>query len=217
MTRRIIINRAVDNGPTPERVAKGDYETVKEHGRAIHRKSDVLGAMLRSGQISGEHVSAAGRWHRDFVLATTGTLEVKEMRDDFLADEASWQRELERSAAYRAAIEQGYRHDAVSWGVMRGKASCRLSVVREAIRKPGEDLLKMLLIDQLTLENMASAIMPCPQMAGYNGARIVKGQCAFVLRQLEDIYRAENRSAFDVCYLPRDAVVRKRRAMAECA
>ncbi|MBO1361792.1 hypothetical protein J2D73_18580 [Acetobacter sacchari] len=207
MTRRIIINRAVDNGPTPERVAKGDLESA-QGGVQTRRRWRGLNSLLKSGEIESQHVNAAERWYRDYVLSTVGHFESKLDEDLFLADEAAWSAHDEKLARIAAEREAGYSHDAISWGIMRGRAGCRVGVVRDKIRKPGENLLVFLLADNVTFCDAARTLLPKVSHS-YNGARLVKAMCVLVLTQLEDIYSPANRSAFDVCYLNRDTVLKR--------
>ena len=178
MKRRFVINRAQDNGPTPERAAKGDFGWVGEdEGKKtdVRSRNKVVANMLNAGDITQEAVNAADRWYRDYCLAYQAGYTLSRVNG-----EASYQTRSKED-------DDGMgRHDAVSFSVVRGKAAVRVSEVRSALGVCAEVRLKAMLIDELNFTKMGALFFP--GLPRNNATPHIKAQCMMVLEQLSSFY-----------------------------
>lgn len=165
MTRRIIINRAVDNGPTPERVAKGDYETVAGSGEVRRRRSDTLRKLQDSNDIDAEAVEFAWRYIADYDHSVNDYLDIAQ---DPLPREAE-------------------RGDVHTWALARGKAGERISLVRELLGVCAHARLQMMLGEGMSFAAMGVRLFPGAGLETYR--KKTSHQCAMILMMLPSAYR----------------------------
>ncbi|ASC05222.1 hypothetical protein [Acetobacter pasteurianus] len=159
---RYIIPHAQDNGPTPERAAKG----VFTGGRPAREKT-VVDAMLSAGDISQDQADAADRWLRTWIFAYDG---YKEFSDN-----------------HQPNTE--IKHDDLSWLMTRGDAIGCLYDVRQAIGACGELRLKGMLLEKLSFSAMGRTLFP--RISPDLSRKKVSAQCALVLEQLYEFYQNE--------------------------
>lgn len=153
-------------GPTPERMAKSDYDTI---GRD-RRKSDTVKALSRSGDIGNEAVEAAGRWYVDYIMAAHGYQDC--MKEMLPSD-----------------YERGNVH---TYAISRGKSGARIALIRERLGLCAHTRLELMLAQELSFSAMARILFP--KMGATATARTkVSAQCAIVLEALAATYREERR------------------------
>lgn len=134
---RLEIRRAQDNGPTPERAGKSDYEDVKEGKISVRRKRNILDTLEKSGAIDGSVVTIANRWYADYVFSQSGILEIGQ------------------------DIPEGYvKGDVHTFAIARGKAGERISLVRHVIGENAHRWLVFLLIRQFSLSAIGASLWP---------------------------------------------------------
>lgn len=132
----VIVRRAEDNGPTPERARKLDYEPDARGKRSARRPTDNLGVLERGGKISGEAVSAAGRWLRDWNFGYEGIVEFDPNSTDYV------------------------RGDVHTFAIAQGRARERISLVREAIGETAHRWLVFTLAYRINFSAMARDLWP---------------------------------------------------------
>ncbi|WP_291365332.1 hypothetical protein [Acetobacter sp. UBA5411] len=172
--RRVVIRQAEDMGPTPERIAKGDFETGSPP-----RVLTTVTAMLRSGDITQDEADAADRWYRDYQLAflTGYTLSRYGQANTYEAPHEDHDPNTQR-----------LRHDAVSFAVVRGQAAGRISEIRSRLGMCGHQRLKMMLVDEMSFSRIGEAIYP--KKSQPDAVRSAKFQCAIILEQLREFYQS---------------------------
>lgn len=158
------IRRAVDNGPTPERLAKSEWV-----GNAPKRVLVTVQALLNAGDITQEAANAAERWYRDYVFGACG---YKEFSPDHVADTTT-------------------RHDDVSWQVVRANAWGRVVDVRQALGVCAHQRLRMMLVDELSFRAMGEMFFP--KISSDLGRKKIGAQCAMLLEQLSEFYVAHGK------------------------
>lgn len=146
-------------GPTPERLARSVFT-----GRAPLRVLTTVQALLNAGDIGQDAANAAERWYRDWMFAREG-----------VAD-----------CAPVPQAESTTRHDAVSWQLVRGRASARLTDVRAALGGCGEVRLCLMMVRELSFSQMGKILFP--HLSEARARLKVSAQCAMVLEQLESFY-----------------------------
>ena len=119
--------------PTPERLARSVFT-----GSAPLRVLTTVQALLNAGDIGQDAANAAERWYRDWMFAREG-----------VADYAP--------AAQVASVT---RHDAVSWQLVRGRASARLADVRAALGGCGEVRPRLLSVRDISFSHMGKTRFP---------------------------------------------------------
>ncbi|MFT9115233.1 MAG: hypothetical protein ABF443_14200 [Acetobacter malorum] len=161
---RCQIAQAVDNGPTVERASKPDFDT-EQIGKKLNRvKRDLLHRLEKSGAIDSGAVTAANRWHGDYVFSQSGVLEInQEIPEDYV------------------------KGDVHTYAIARGKAGERVSLVRHVIGENAHRWLIFLLVRQFSLTSIGESMWPecCRQTQCKNAAK----QAEIVLNMLSDIYR----------------------------
>ncbi|MCX2567295.1 hypothetical protein OQ496_12620 [Acetobacter suratthaniensis] len=151
--------------PTPERLARSVFT-----GSAPLRVLNTVQALLNAGDIGQDAANAAERWYRDWMFAREG-----------VADYAP--------AAQAASVT---RHDAVSWQLVRGRASARLADVRAALGGCGEVRLCLMMVREMSFAQMGKTLFP--HLSEARARLKVSAQCAMVLEQLDSFYAtARNR------------------------
>lgn len=147
--------------PTPERVAKPDFE--KDH-HGLFARARTVQSLHSAREISGDAVTAASWWLSDFVFAREGY--------------GDWLRDL---------APDGYlQGDVHTFAFQRGQAGARISRIRARLTEPAHELLVMLLADGLSFTAIAKLKYPCKHFE--QGKRLVRGQAAIVLEQLAGYY-----------------------------
>lgn len=145
--------------PTPERLARSVFT-----GSAPLRVLTTVQALLNAGDIGQDAANAAERWYRDWMFAREG-----------VSDNAP-----------AAQAESITRHDAVSWQLVRGRASARLSDVRAALGGCGEVRLCLMMVREMSFAQMGKILFP--HLSEARSRLKVSAQCAMVLEQLESFY-----------------------------
>jgi len=164
---RLIVPTAADNGPTAERIAKGDYEDTKApKGKPTRRRAYTVQALHTKGDITSEAVEYAGRWVSDWNFA----------RDGYTDGTAE-------------PLPDGYvRGDVHTWFVSRGRASERLTRIREIIGDGAHERLLMMLGHGASFTEMAKVLIP--ELNISSATTRVSAQCATILNILPTTYRA---------------------------
>jgi len=168
---RVEIRRAVDNGPTPERMAKADYEDVIVSGQrtGTRRASDSVATLEREGAIPGEASVAAKFWLSDYLFATTGTVD------------------------HDGPLPDGYvRGDTHTFAIARGHAAERISLVREMIGDNRHIWLVFLLSHRVSFTELGRDLWP--DTAASQQRTKAKAQAALLLEMLPGIYRAAKKA-----------------------
>lgn len=166
---RLEIRHAQDNGPTPERVGKADYETVKEGKFAVRRKRNILDTLEKAGAIDGPVVTAANRWYADYVFSESGIIEIGQ------------------------DIPEGYvKGDVHTFAIARGKAGERISLVRHVIGENAHRWLVFLLIRQFSLSAIGTSIWP--ELSEKQQVRNCSRQAVTVLLAASDLWPLAARS-----------------------
>lgn len=150
---------SVPLGPTPERLARSVFT-----GSAPLRVLTTVQALLNAGDIGQDAANAAERWYRDWMFAREG-----------VADSAP-----------APQVEPTTRHDAVSWQLVRGRASARLADVRAALGGCGEVRLCLMMVREMSFAQMGKILFP--HLSEARARLKVSAQCAIVLEQLESFY-----------------------------
>lgn len=184
--RRFIVRQALDMGPTPERMAKGDFDAGSPP-----RVLTTVTAMLRSGDITQDEARAADRWYRDYQLAflTGYTLSRYGQPNTYEAPHEDHDPNTQR-----------LRHDAVSFAVVRGQAAERISEIRSRLGVCGHQRLKMMLVDEMSFSDMGAIIFP--RQARPNAITSMKSQCSMIVAQLNEFYRGQDKSESKKIDLP---------------
>lgn len=162
----VIVRRAEDNGPTPERKAKDDYDDRNVRGNALRARArqNTVKALYDAGDIGAEALNAAEWWYSDWVFSTVGHLD---LMDQSLPDD----------------YEKGDVH---TFAISRGHAGARISRIRERLGFCAHVILELMLAREMSFSAMARALMPD---AGQSEARAkITGQCALILEQLAGCY-----------------------------
>lgn len=162
--KRYEITHAADNGPTPERAGKLDFDT-EQVGKKLNRvKRDLLRRLEKSGAIDGDAVAAANRWYGDYVFFQSGVLEIEQ------------------------EIPEGYvKGDVHTYAIARGKAGERVSLVRHVIGENAHRWLIFLLVRQFSLTSIGESMWPecCRQTQCKNAAQ----QAEMVIKMLSATYK----------------------------
>lgn len=167
---RPLIRHAQPMGPTPEREAKSAWS-----GKDPKRVLTTVQALLNAGDITQDAANAAERWYRDYVF---GHCDYIEFGADHVADTTT-------------------RHDAVSWQVTRANAWGRIVDVRQALGVCAHQRLRMMLVDEMTFNQMGRALFP--GIAESSGRRKIGAQCTFILEQLCEHYKASRKQKEKPC------------------
>ncbi len=151
--------KAEDNSPTPERVAKGDYEWQGKK----RIKLNTVNALHMAGDINGDSVTAAKWWICDYVFANHGYLDilVEVLPKDYV------------------------KGDVHTFAISRGNAAERIGMIRDRLGLCAHVRLEMMLARELSFSAMAEALMAGKPR---DGRKIISGQCAFILEQLSGAY-----------------------------
>ena len=164
-----VLPRAEDNSPTPERVAKGDYETVGSGKKVRRARATVVNTLHMAGDITGDDVASAKKWQREYDLARNGYFEALPISE---------RRHVEQ--------EEALKHDAVSWLIFRGRASAHLREVSNSLGLCSFKILNWMLVQELSLSAMGALLYPGVSRA--QASHKVSGRCAHVLQQLTEFY-----------------------------
>ena len=151
--------RAEDNSPTPERMAKGDYEWQGKK----RIKLNTVNALHMAGDIDGDAVTAAKWWICDYVFANYGYLDI--LGDVLPADYV--------------------KGDVHTFAISRGNAAERIGMIRDRLGLCAHIRLEMMLARELSFSAMADVLVPAK---GAQGRKVVSAQCALVLEQLNGAY-----------------------------
>lgn len=155
--------------PTPERVAKPDFE--KDY-QGLFAKARTVQSLHSAREISGDAVTAASWWLSDFVFAREGY--------------GDWLRDL---------APDGYlKGDVHTFSFQRGQASARVSRIRARLTEPAHELLVMLLADGMSFTAIAE--LKYPNRHSEKGRRLIRGQSALVLEQLAEYYSSRVQRGF---------------------
>lgn len=159
---RYEIPRAQDNGPTPERLAKGDYEGPRDR----RRRASAVVALHAKGEIDGDAVHAAQRWYRDYAFGNLNHLEIskEDLPDEYM------------------------RGDVHTWAISRGKARARVSLVREVIGTCSHRYLEMVLVEGLSFSTIAGLVYP--DMHRNSATTKVSQRIAAILTVLPTAYQS---------------------------
>jgi len=155
---------AVDVLPTLERRQHGGFETKA----GITRTVSTLTALYEAGDIGDDEVEAAMRWQRDFLYAKFGT--------------------VDRSVG--ATVQE--KGDVHTWMLSRGKASLRISKVRESLGMCVHVRLQMMLNEEKSFSAMARVLFP--KLSEARARMKVSAQCALILEQLSAYYDAQRKN-----------------------
>ncbi|MBF0885525.1 hypothetical protein HKD30_06935 [Gluconobacter sphaericus] len=164
--------RAEDNSPTPERMAKPDFETVG--GKRI--KLNTVNALHMAGDIDGDAVNAARWWICDYVFANHGYLDI--LNDVLPSDYV--------------------KGDVHTFAISRGNAAERIGMIRDRLGLCAHVRLEMMLARELSFSAMGAALYPDLGKALQRGK--VSAQCALIVAQLPAAYadtRREIRQAIE--------------------
>ena len=141
---------------TPERLCKGsDFHIIDR----VQRLYGPLSALHRAGDIEDNHIAAADRWYRDYVLGVEGA------RDPDM-------------------LRSGKARDFHAGMLSRVAACTRYRAVRKALGFCTEVRLRLLLVDELSFSAIAGKLMP----KDTNGRKKIAAQMVFVLEQLAEHY-----------------------------
>ncbi|UMM08437.1 hypothetical protein MKW11_14810 [Gluconobacter frateurii] len=154
-----VLPKAEDNSPTPERVAKGDYEWQGKK----RVKLNTVNALHMAGDIDGDAVTAAKWWICDYVFAHHGYLDI--LNDVLPSDYV--------------------KGDVHTFAISRGNAAERVGMIRDRLGLCAHVRLEMMLARELSFSAMAQALVPSK---GAQGRKVVSAQCALILEQLSDAY-----------------------------
>ncbi|WP_062143440.1 hypothetical protein [Acetobacter cerevisiae] len=163
------IRVADNNGPTPERAAKPDYDSVVEGKKTVRRKRSILATLERSGRIDGSVVTIANRWYHDYVFSQSGILEID------------------------AELPEGYvKGDVHTFAIARGKAGERISLVRSMLTENEHRWLIFLLVREFSMSELGASLWP--EMCSRQQVRKCEDQAEIVLRRLASAYPAAQRA-----------------------
>ncbi|MBS0959795.1 hypothetical protein [Acetobacter thailandicus] len=151
-----------DNGPTAERLAKGNFSPGKPP-----KDCTVIETLLKSQDITQDAANAADRWFRSWVFAYHGYIENPA---DYISNE-------------------NIRHDDLSWLMTRANATGDIYDVRHALGMCGEVRLKSIMVDKLSFRDMAASLFPTISID--LGRKKVSAQCCLILEQLAEFYEAQ--------------------------
>ncbi len=152
----------LEHRTTLERLRKGsDFHVVDR----VQRLCGPLSALRRAGDIEDNHVAAADRWYRDYVIGVEGA------RDP-------------------DSVRTGKARDFHAGMLSRVAACARHRSVREALGFCTEVRLRLLLVDELSFSTIASKLMP----HDVNGRKKVAAQMVFLLEQLAEHYDAHDKN-----------------------
>ena len=157
--KRYEIARAVDNGPTPERLAKSVF-TLGNPPRVL----TTVQALLNAGDITQDAANAAERWYRDYIFGKNGYVEFK---PDHVPDTIT-------------------KHDDVSWQVVRANSWGNVLDVKYALGLYTHRRLEMMLIDEMSFAQMGAALRP--EMSQESARKKLAAQCSIILEQLAEFY-----------------------------
>ncbi|MFT8326713.1 hypothetical protein [Gluconobacter oxydans] len=160
--------KAEDNSPTPERMAKGDFEWQGKK----RVKLNTVNALHMAGDIDGSAVTAAKWWICDYVFANHGYLDI--LNDVLPSDYV--------------------KGDVHTFAISRGNAAERIGMIRDRLGLCAHVRLEMMLARELSFSAMAEALVPAK---GTQGRKVVSAQCALVLEQLCDAYTQVRREIRD--------------------
>lgn len=175
---RLEIRHAQDNGPTPERAARSDWE-----GKAPKRVLTTVQALLNAGDITQDAANAADRWYRDYVFGKNGYVE---FAADHVANDIT-------------------KHDAVSWNTVRAQTWGLIVDVRMALGAKAHRMLTMMLIDEMSFAQMGKVL--CPSVIESSARRKIAAQCALLMEQLYEFYRSVERKKEKTCTPRADLVL----------
>ncbi|KAA8387629.1 hypothetical protein FKW31_03000 [Acetobacter sp. DmW_136] len=165
-----IIPRAQDNGPTPERAVKSVF-TRGNPPRVL----TTVQSLLNAGDISQDDANAGERWYRDYIFAYEGIIEFP---DNHVSDTT-------------------VRHDAVSWNVTRAVALDRILDVRDALGERANQILRMMLVDELSFRQIGETFFPRLNATVARGK--MSAQCSMLLQQLSGFYQMQKRRKEKTC------------------
>ena len=147
---------------TPERLRKGsDFHVIDR----VQRLCGPLSALRRAGDIEENHIAAAERWYRDYVLGVEGA------RDP-------------------DSVRSGKARDFHAGMLARVAACTRYRDVRKALGVCTEVRLRLLLVDELSFSAIAVKLMP----KDVNGRKKIAAQMVFLLEQLAEHYDAHDKA-----------------------
>ena len=161
---RYIIPYAQDNGPTPERAAKSVFTRGKPP-----RVLTTVQSLLNAGDITQDDANAGERWYRDYTFAYEGIIEFPENH----------------------VSDTTVKHDDLSWNMTRAVALERILDVRDALGERANQILRLMLVDELSFRDIGSAFFPHlkPQTAAVK----ISSQCGLLMAQLNNFYASQKR------------------------
>ncbi|WP_086653091.1 hypothetical protein [Acetobacter malorum] len=166
------IRQAQDMGPTPERAAKPDYDTVAEGKKTVRRKRCILATLERSGRIDGSVVTIANRWYHDYVFSQSGILEID------------------------AELPEGYvKGDVHTFAIARGKAGERISLVRSMLTENEHRWLIFLLVREFSMSELGASLWP--ELCRTQQIARCEKQAEIVLKKLVNAYPAAQKAQVD--------------------
>lgn len=166
------IRVADNNGPTPERAAKPDYDSVVEGKKTVRRKRSILATLERSGRIDGSVVTIANRWYHDYVFSQSGILEID------------------------AELPEGYvKGDVHTFAIARGKAGERISLVRSMLTENEHRWLIFLLVREFSMSELGASLWP--ELCRTQQIARCEKQAEIVLKKLVNAYPAAQKAQVD--------------------
>lgn len=161
---RYVIPHAQDNGPTPERAAKSVF-TRGNPPRVL----TTVQSLLNAGDITQDDANAGERWYQDYTFAYEGIIEFPENH----------------------VSDTTVKHDDLSWNMTRAVALERILDVRDALGERANQILRLMLVDELSFRDIGSAFFPHlkPQTAAVK----ISSQCGLLMAQLNNFYASQKR------------------------
>lgn len=190
---RIILPPHIDNAPTPERAAKGDYEDcLNLNGKPSRRQAYPLDSLFKRGAIQGEHVAYAHRWHRDWQMSREGNMESPD--------------------AHHQDYERGDIH---TWMTSRARSGDRIARIREIMGSDAHQRLEMVLSLRLSFSEMGRRLFPDLPVVR-SGERVAE-QCVMALTILPNTYQFARKAQEEEFTKKRDALTMHLRRTGEYA
>lgn len=167
---RYVIPHAQDNGPTPERAAKSVF-TRGNPPRVL----TTVQSLLNAGDITQDDANAGERWYRDYTFAYEGIIEFPENH----------------------VSDTTVKHDDLSWNMTRANAAGRLFDVRRALGERANQILRLMLVDELSFRQLGELFFPRLNITVARGK--MSAQCSMLLQQLSEFYQHQKRSKEKTC------------------